>query len=780
MSSASSRFSSLTSLSTHTHQPPKPTYNSPKLVQEPIPAPPSSRDYSKVVHSFASTSFASSRRAPAPPQDHAPTSDHAPQDHDQTRTRCLSEFGILHHTSLHALPTHDQDLTGPSDLASSHQRQRSNTLGTQMPLSANFGPDDDFAQSPNQFKSQFDDSDDEEKLDSSNLSFSSVSTRARLAAIGTATRLFKQRRHSRTPSNSINIKSAEQHISDFIQADKRTSEQQNAASGHLSASDSSSPLPRRAVFGHRPSPSDLSLHSSVVKYRAAEEADRDLILGLQGGASRRRSKQTDKRKTTFKQSEQRPHTSHAGHDSVNVTTSRMESRRHWNDPPPYCAPADAESTKGEILRKSQSLSTLRFDMSRRPSNTSVSPKSTCQPVPEHPNNADRHASRTAWEAMYSSPPSTVSDHASASSYGRITRSHGLTESPPRKAFAKAQRLPPQKPPPKSVLPPPPPLKHSGSETSVQPSDADRSSVEASLSSPSSASDSSREAHRSSAVFTNVYSKYESTSRPQTSVADVTLHPATPFQPQSQVVLDIGGTTLVTLVSTLQGAPGDEPRLLELLRYSNTVPNELDTETSLCKNAQLTRCKRVDTSRKKGIHERSDSDQSAPSIDKSDSHPDVIPTKGSVMDANGTTSRTSPSTSTSCLTDLDVSTSRASETMTASGRSENDVVATQGHEQAPRLNTPPTRLSPSSKQFHTTLPPPQHIFLDRNGDLYRDILDILRSRKLPYRLQASSVSSIRSDALQLQLRCRLHEVMDEAEWLGYRSIAQLCTAEIGLL
>ncbi|GAC95924.1 hypothetical protein PHSY_003502 [Pseudozyma hubeiensis SY62] len=780
MSSVSSRFSSVASLSTNTHHPPKPTYNSPKLVKEPVRASSPSQDYSRVVHPFASSSFASSRRAPAPPQQYVSTPDHLPQDHEQTRTRCISEFDSMQNSFPRAASTHIQNSVEPSDLAYAHQRQRSNTLGSQMPISPDFGPSDDLLRSQPQFKSQFDDSDDEERLEAANLSFSSVSTRARLAAIGTATRLFKQRRHSRTPSNSINMKSSEQHVSDFIQAGKRTSEQQNAASGHLSASDSLSPLPRRAVFGHRPSPSDLCLHSSVGKYRAAEEADRDLILGLQGGASRRRSKQSDKKKTTLKQSEQRPHTSHAGHNSVNVTTSRIDSRHHFNDPPPYCAPADAVSIKGEVLRKSQSLSTLRFDMSRRPSNTSVSPKSTCQPVPEHPITTDQHAVQTAWEAMYSPPPSTVSDHASTSSYGRITRSHGIAESPPRKAFIKAHCLPPQKPPPKSDLPPPPPLKDSDSETSVQPSDADRSSVEASPSSPSSASDSSCEARRNSAVLTNVYSKSGSASRPQTSEPDVTLRRALPPQHQSQVVLDIGGTTLVTLVSTLQGAHGDEPRLLELLQSSNTDPNELDTELSLCKNTQLTRRKRVDTSTRKALHERSDSDQSAPIIENSDSHPDVVATKVSAMDANGTTSRTSPSTSTSCPTDSDVSTSRTSELSAASSRSEHNSVVIQGHEQALRLNTAPSRAPTPSTKSHTTPPPPLHVFLDRNGDLYRDILDILRSHKLPYRLQASSVSSIRSDALELQLRCRLHEVMDEADWLGYRSIVELCKLEIGLL
>ncbi len=80
-----------------------------------------------------------------------------------------------------------------------------------------------------------------------------------------------------------------------------------------------------------------------------------------------------------------------------------------------------------------------------------------------------------------------------------------------------------------------------------------------------------------------------------------------------------------------------------------------------------------------------------------------------------------------------------------------------------------------------------IFVDRNPELYTDILDILRSSKLPFRLHAASVAKPCGEdhgcplvAARMALRCRLTELAHEAEWLGYPSIAQLCAHQLNLL
>ena len=116
-------------------------------------------------------------------------------------------------------------------------------------------------------------------------------------------------------------------------------------------------------------------------------------------------------------------------------------------------------------------------------------------------------------------------------------------------------------------------------------------------------------------------------------------------------------------------------------------------------------------------------------------------------------------------------------------------------------SPPHVLLPLSDSAQTE-GKPAAIFLDRNADPYRDLLDILRAAPpaLPYRLQAVSITvdaarasttCCGSDtntnanascmaALRLQLRCRLHEVKAEAAWLGYASIVTLCERELSLV
>ncbi|GAC71444.1 hypothetical protein PANT_3c00029 [Moesziomyces antarcticus T-34] len=80
-----------------------------------------------------------------------------------------------------------------------------------------------------------------------------------------------------------------------------------------------------------------------------------------------------------------------------------------------------------------------------------------------------------------------------------------------------------------------------------------------------------------------------------------------------------------------------------------------------------------------------------------------------------------------------------------------------------------------------------IFVDRDPELYTDILDMLRSSKLPFRLHAASLAAPCGQqhgcplvALRMTLRCRLTELAHEAEWLGYQSISLLCKHQLNLL
>lgn len=812
MSSISSRFSSLTSHSTTTYQPPKPNYNSPKLVQEPMSPPSPSRDFSRVAHPFASSSYASAQGGAAPYGKQCQQSDYFSHGHAHARARRTSEFGLMYHSHDLERPFRGAASEGPGSLeAAVQQRQRSSTVGSQLSMPSNFGLHDDFLPSPNPFKSQFDDSDDdEERL--AHLSFSGVSTRARLAAIGTASRLFKPKRHSRTTSNTVGPKSAEQLVNAFVQAEK----QRDSPTSRPSTSDGMSPLPRQAVFGHRPSPSELGLLSKVGRSRTVDPVDRDLILALQGGSLGRRSKPDDKKKATPKQPDKR-RSSRASQESLGASAFHSCGRAPWMDPPPYCAPNEPETGPNETLRKSQSMSTLRFDTSRRPSNTSMPPRTTCQPVPEHAASSAQSADQSAWESMHSSPPSTVSDHASISSYGRVTRTQAALNSPPRKSMNKAQRLPPQKPPPKFGLPPPPPSKNPDSATYAQTSKSSKSSFEDAQSSPGSGSDSAGHGARSPVLLKRTSSKPRSLPRQAEQASTFSSSRSRFLQSDSQVVLDIGGTTFVTLISTLQGAHGDSPRLFELLKCQQDGHIASSADNALCGNTQLTRRKRVDTSNRKGIHERSDSDQSTQSSQSQDSVKTAgelsgelfhSPTMDLAVEASGSASSISLSASGSSsvpLTDSETSTRRTSDSSDASSWSKDasEVVAAAINVHAKEMSTKEqasnwtadnaySRRCAAQTQAPVAPSPALRIFLDRNGDLYRDVLDILRNRKLPYRLQASCIISQSSRgsqdehrdagvaALQLQLRCRLHEVKDEAEWLGYRSIVDMCQAEIALV
>ncbi|SPO24022.1 uncharacterized protein UTRI_03436_B [Ustilago trichophora] len=837
MTSLSSRFSSLSSANAKAYHPPKPTYNSPKLVQDVHQPPSTSSDHTKPNHPFATSSYGARRRAPTEPEPYREPASISPRNIPHT-----SEFGSFRNGREHAPLEHTASLP-PCDLdLDPLGRKRSSTLGSQHHVAAsNFAPLDDFLPSPNPFKSQFDDSEDEEKLDNTSKTLSGVPHRARLAALGTASRLFKGRRHSRNSSGAMTPNSSVQDLPPPLQVDKRSSKYRDAPPpSRPTTSDGSvpSPNPRQAVFGHRPSPSELSILSSrSEKTRSVAPADRDLILGLTGTAFKpSRPKTADTKKLLSRQSDQH-------RQSSGVAASFEVGKPQWMAPPPYCAADEADLSRRESLRKSQSLSTLQFDPSRRPRQPSpvseVNDKTTSMYISNK-----THADQTAWEAMLTESPSTVSDHSSISSCGRVTRTDVISDSPPRR-LPKPQRLPPQKPPPQFGLPPPPPLasrfssdQHLSDSTksclevgvpcaSLAPSNTSvQAVVQAPESAPLSAATTTAEAS-----LAQLATKPASPKGPRQQLSCPSSGYSKQAPPHSQVVLDVGGTKFVTLISTLRGKAGDQPRLIDTLEHSH----KSDTELVLCNDIHLTRSKRVDVPQR-AIHERSDSDQSSQAshfttVDEtvpaeqiaSKQHTDLGLGLGLSMALEPSVSQSSTSLSTTASaslshTESDTSTRRTSDVSDSSNWSkaegESELATSSDGPQRPHPNPniwdqtalPSSRLcSPHFPPFPspTTHPEPPSvittsIFLDRNADLYRDILDILRTSKLPYRLQAASmlscfpkpnVNAKCSDgngdacsltALRLQLRCRLHEVQDESDWLGYPSIVKLCQTELCLV
>lgn len=845
MSSLSSRFSSVSSTHGKAFHPPKPTYNSPKLVREPILASSSSHENLRSAHPFATSSYGARRRAPTEPRKYRSSEATIPNKESQSEAPHTFEFGSLRNDSkLTDLASDRASLMHAGSFVSQHDemdsigRPRSSTVGSKCVDLSNLGPLNDLPHTPNPFKSQFDDSDDEERLDVASRSLSGVPNRARLAALGTASRLFKGRRHSRTSSSSM---TNEASVPAPLQLDKRSSKQHDGSLSRPSTSDGKSPAPRQAVFGHRPSPSELSLPSRPDKTRSVAPVDRDLILSLKGGPLKPARPKTADRKKLL------PKTLEHQRESENATVSVVDGKAHWMDPPPYCV-NESEVMRRESLRKSQSLSTLRFDPSRRP--RQPSPVSELEEHPQGP--ALRHVDRSAWETMFIESPDTVSDHSSLSSCGRVIKTELIPDSPPKRLL-KAQRLPPQKPPPQTELPPPPP--HAPDSCSKPrcsglrrlslkvcdsgPSPATSTSTVQTLELPSHSTSPPaivRPVRSSSPVRSKPSSPKESQTMEDTSALPWQVHPA---EMNSTVTLDVGGTKFVTLVSTLQGKPGDQPRLLDYLHCRE----EAQTEAALCRDTHLIRRKRVDVTHRV-TPERSDSDHSTQdsriftTVDEASTAEQLSSKLDSVlslgMESRGSSSSTSLSTSafgsgSESQLESDTSTRRTSDVSNASEWSKsapeggNDVEAadaTSGDAQellpaedkgwhnalpSSRICSPQSpfvAIHPSSPGDGTATTRQNFIFLDRNGDLYRDILDILRTSKLPYRLQAASLVASSSSssfsigsncsssctdeegrgltALKLQLRCRLHEVKEEAEWLGYHVIVTRCEQEILLL
>ncbi|CDW96936.1 hypothetical protein [Sporisorium scitamineum] len=558
-----------------------------------------------------------------------------------------------------------------------------------------------------------------------------------------------------------------------FQLDKRNNHVRDSSACRPNTSDGMSPNPRQAVFGHRPSPSEISLLSKRESSRSIAPADRDLILGLQGGTPKLR-KPTEKKKSLPKPPDHSP-PSHFRQASVNSSSSSTDVNMHWADPPPYRSPTESELIRGENLRKSQSLSTLRFGFNRRPGSTSPATEAAGPRASEHVSPpAHQQVEQSAWEAMLTLSPSTAGDHGSASSCTRTTRSEAIHTSPGKRTL-KSHRLPPQKPPPQSCLPPPPPAQQPAvNKTNA---DATKSSFETYASCPSSTGDSSgggsvqnhdrnKTLEFAISVKTSLdgSNRVDNSSSPQSSPPQVSkplVSQVRTLEQNSQVELDIGGTKFVTLVSTLQGAPDDQPRLLDLLQRQQ-VDSNASTEPALCR--QGVECELGGAASKSNI---SLSTSRSGSVSHGES-------EASIRRTSDTSNASSWSKHTSEADDellKQQAVPDASDWTTALPSSR---LCSPTH-------FPPSPLSPVPSKL-TPAPSPHSIFIDRNGDLYRDILDILRTRKLPYRLQASCLVNSGDDrsgmaALKLQLRCRLFEVKDEAEWLGYSSIVGMCEGEI---
>ncbi len=237
MSSISSRFSSMSSSANKSFLPPKPNYNSPKLVQEAKLAPAASFDQPKVAHPFASSSYAVKEASPTQPT--ASRNQSRSRYQDQASGLYAGEFeslqdGISDDAVVHG-QQHEHGFGSSASNISDFDnvgRARSNTVGSQpYDIAGGMSPMRDFLPSPKPFKSQFDDdSEDEERLDIASRTLSGVPHRARLAAIGTASRLFKGRRHSRTSSSSQNPPFHAQDLPGPLKIDKRSSKQRDAPS----------------------------------------------------------------------------------------------------------------------------------------------------------------------------------------------------------------------------------------------------------------------------------------------------------------------------------------------------------------------------------------------------------------------------------------------------------------------------------------------------------------------------------------------------------------------
>ncbi len=188
--------------------------------------------------------------------------------------------------------------------------------------------------------------------------------------------------------------------------------------------------------------------------------------------------------------------------------------------------------------------------------------------------------QSAWEAMVNSSPQTISDDSSISSCGPVTRTEVITDSP-RRLTPKGQRLPPQKPPPQSCPPPPPPnftvpgMQSIGSaESSLEVDSSSSGSAFSSVDAGSMKMKGSANAPtrmlpplpaipkaspRSRTISASPTRSIGNDSNvPQESPSNaVTLRHD---QPDRQVELNVGGTKLITLASTLKGMTGDQPQL----------------------------------------------------------------------------------------------------------------------------------------------------------------------------------------------------------------------------
>lgn len=855
-----SRFSSLSSANGRSFRPPKPTYNSPKLVGESLGNLSPSQEPQRLTHPFAAPSYSVQGRSTNNPEQPYPQIPEFSRNDTQAFRINTPKFDRVLNNLEAISPSQDDASTGKLGSVLSHVPDQDTivyrgdlAVGAQRFEPTPFAPPDDFLLSSNTSKSQFDDSDDEEKLDVASRSLSGMPHRARLAAIGTASRLFKGRRHSR---GGCSTQMPNQDLPAPLKLDKRASKQREGPSLRPSTSDGMSPLPRQAVFGHRPSPSELSFFSKPETACSIVPADRDLILGLQGNVFKSRPKPVDKREVIHPLVEAQPSIYHRHLERTDVGSSVADGKTHWLDPPPYCASEEPGQTGSENRRTSQSSSTLPSDPSRRPVQMSPdsdvghmrSPLQKCDPL---------HAESSARDAFTISPLSTLTDNTGSPSCGRIKSPETITDCSPKRIF-KAERLPPQKPPPRSCPPPPP-----TNVPSPKPLTCDGSlepSTDVGTPSPASAAGPANNASAEGAPVaaqTAMFPAGEAALKP---LALPKGHASLQVERQQlgttsqgcfrkpqldrQVVLDVGGTKFVTLVSTLQGAEGDHPRLIEELNCQDTA-----SEKSLCLNRHLALCKCVGA-RHRGGCGRSESGQykqgpqsiGLAAFDKINSTAEeLFHELGTVLglDVEPTFSQSSTSSTASTSggmsqTASDTSTRRTSDVSDASSWSDaapdadhpfakqvkaqceamsgdstqamqrNDaaqvqelVAATCGRNSTALpssrlgspLSTPQERSAPrndSADVVKLSSGTSLCLFVDRNCDLYRDLLDILRAHKLPYRLLGASVvaagNSPEEDqtsltVLKLQLRCRLHEIKDEAEYLGYFSVAKLCEQEL---
>lgn len=732
----------------------------------------------------------------------------------QARLPSTSEFGSMktnHEHPLSQIHISHHDLDDAE--AETQTRRRSSTVGSLGFASSDGGSGTGFTPSLDLMRSQFDDSDDEEKLDGVPYSIAKVSNMARIAAIGTASRLFKGKRHSRALSNAASLKSGVQDRPVPLALDERIGKQGDLSVVSPTVGSVISPVPRQAIFGHRPSPSELSCSSKMEKGRIVASSDRDLILGLRGRASKFRSKPEEHNKMHDGRSDQ-SRTTHVRQASASATSDNAGNKAL---PPPYCALRELNLGLDVDLPGSDLFSAPQHYARSPPEITSTMPDMERHHASKQIPRQGPRAERSAWEAMLHSPPSTVSEHSSLSSCGPAQRREGECDSS-RKRFLKIQNLPPQKPPPRSDLPSLPPSKSErGTHLALGMSKPSREFGSPSpymLAGPAHTGGPGHDETMS--VATIACDKPSEPEKVNDLASKAHMNVYSSLRHDSQVVLDIGGTKYVTLVSTLQGARGDDPRLLELL-YSRQRAN-----APLCGSTLLTRRVRVDSTRGRGNRDRSNSGQRAQSarcqphnaLDESSAVEKLTSEHETALDSMIGRSGSPPSSSAnksasdlSSHSDSGTSTRRTSGISDASSWSKSSAHAESMNEAKQdesastmtalidyyaTLSSPHGLLPSPPLQPHgsSTLTSPPSIFIDRNADLYRDILDILRAHKLPYRLQVSFVVGSTSQpsrssqddgvqAIKFQLRCRLHEVKDEAEWLGYLSVVRMCEQELAL-